>query len=434
MRIALIGQEIPTLLPAILADLLFAGGERDAEVRLEEENPAMRDVLQGYAEAILRRAGGTGRFQASGDRAEVLRGADCVLYAGDCQAASRFGMDRSALGSDAEGDPGLTDQARVNGGLGGLLHTLRAGGEVLRLCEAMDAGCPEALVINLGQPVARTTEIFLQRGYRCLGLGRTPLKGPGGLEAISRQMHAVPEKVKATIAGLPGFAFLLEMMDGRRDLMPKVRRAVKNGDMGRLCRRWLDWWDAVAVGDVTDHAAFLPAQEDYIPEERPAFGESVEKRKERILFMNTVREKGAEDREGAMAQLLLLSRVPPIRPMKLALAVLRGETADIPAVTRRNGRELPQLPEEAVIEAELSLREGAEASHGTALPPALAEVLRAVDETNRLAARAATGDRQALRECVETDPALEGLDRLYCMDVVEALIRLHEDVLGDRFG
>ena len=52
-----------------------------------------------------------------------------------------------------------------------------------------------------------------------------------------------------------------------------------------------------------------------------------------------------------------------------------------------------------------------------------------IDETNRLAARAAAGDRQALRECVETDPALEGLDRLYCMDVVNALIRLHEDVL-----
>ena len=48
------------------------------------------------------------------------------------------------------------------------------------------------------------------------------------------------------------------------------------------------------------------------------------------------------------------------------------------------------------------------------------------------AAKAAEGDREALRECVETDPALGGLDRLYCMDVVQALIRLHEDILGDR--
>ena len=55
--------------------------------------------------------------------------------------------------------------------------------------------------------------------------------------------------------------------------------------------------------------------------------------------------------------------------------------------------------------------------------------LREVDRANRLAAKAALGDREALREYVETDPALDGLDRLYCMDVVNALIRMHEDVL-----
>ena len=52
-----------------------------------------------------------------------------------------------------------------------------------------------------------------------------------------------------------------------------------------------------------------------------------------------------------------------------------------------------------------------------------------MDNANRLAAKAAFGDREALRECVETDPALDGLDRLYVLDVVEALIRMHEDVL-----
>ena len=182
---------------------------------------------------------------------------------------------------------------------------------------------------------------------------------------------------------------------------------------------------------MTDHAEFLPAQPDYIPEEKPEFGESIERRKERILYMNTVREQGAEAREGAMAQLLLLSKAPPIRPMRLALAVLRGETAEIPAVARRNGKEMPQLAEDAVIETPLTLSNGEAQCHGIRVPEALAEVMNEIDETNRLAAKAAAGDTGALRECVETDPALGGLDRLYCMDVVQALCRLHEDVLGD---
>ena len=432
MKIALIGQDIPVLLPTLLTDLLFAGKEKDAEITVEEGNPAMRDVLQGYGDAVIRHAGTGGTLRVTGDRKEALAGADCVLYAGDPQAASRFFMDRSALGSDQEEDPGLTDQARVNGGIGGLMHTLRAGKAILKLCDDMDEACPDALVINLGQPMARTTAIFLDRGYRCLGMGRTPMKGANGAETYAKRLQIAPENLKVSTAGLPGFAFLTEIRDGKADLLPKLKKAAEKNELGNLSKRWLGWWDAIPAGDVTDHAEFLPAQPDYIPEEKPEFGESVERRKERILYMNTVREQGAEAREGAMAQLLLLSKAPPIRPMQLALAVLRGETAEIPAVTRRNGKELPQLPEDAVIETALRLVDGSEEAHGIRLPEALADIMREIDETNRLAAKAAEGDVSALRECVETDPALGGLDRLYCMDVVNALIKLHEDVLSDQ--
>jgi alpha-galactosidase len=426
----MIGQDIPVLLPTLLTDLLFAGKEPDAELTVEEGNPAMQEVLQGYGDAVIRHAGIGGTLRVTGDRREALSGADCVIYAGDPQAASRFFMDRSALGSDNEEDPGLTDQARVNGGIGGLMHTLRAGKAILGLCDNMDEACPGALVINLGQPVARTTAIFLDRGYRCLGMGRTPMKGANGAETYAKRLQIKAENLIAVTAGLPGFAFLTEIRDGKADMLPKLKKAAEKNELGSLSKRWLGWWDAIPAGDVTDHAEFLPAQPDFIPEEKPEFGESVERRKDRILYMNTVREQGAEAREGAMAQLLLLSKAPPIRPMKLALAVLRGETEEIPAVARRNAREMPQLPENAVIETPLRLVNGEEQPHGIRVPEALAEVLTEIDETNRLAAKAAAGDTGALRECVETDPALGGLDRLYCMDVVRALIDLHRDALG----
>ena len=426
MKIAMIGQDIPVLLPTLLTDLLFAGKEPDAAVAVEEGNPAMQELLQGYGDAVFRHAGIGGTITVTGDRKDVLSGADCVIYAGDPQAASRFFMDRNALGSDDEDNPGLTDQARVNGGIGGLMHALRAGIAVLQLCDDMDGACPDALVINLGQPMARTTAMFLDRGYRCLGMGRTPMKGANGAETYAKRLQIKPENLHVTTAGLPGFAFLTEIRDGKADLLPKLKKAAEQNELGSLSRRWLGWWDAVPAGDVTDHAEFLPAQPDFIPEEKPEFGESVERRKERILYMNTVREQGAEAREGAMAQLLLLSKAPPIRPMRLALAVLRKETAEIPAVTRRNGREMIQLPADAVIETTLYLKNGEEQVQEIRVPEALAEVMREIDEANRLAAKAAEGDTGALREYVETDPALGGLDRLYCFDVVQALKRMHE--------
>ena len=255
------------------------------------------------------------------------------------------------------------------------------------------------------------------------------MKGANGVDTYAKRLQIRPENVRAVTAGLPGFAFLTEMKDEEKDLLGKLKKAAENGELGSLAKRWLDWWDAIPAGDVTDHAEFLPAQEGYIPDEHPEFGETVEKRKERILYMNTVREQGADSREGAMAQLLLLSRVPPVRPMKLALALLRGETAEIPAVTRKNNGTMPQLPREAVIETGLRLKAGKDGTPPVRVPEALADILREADRANRLAAKAAFGDREALREYVETDPALGGLDRLYCMDVVDALIRTHEDVL-----
>ena len=255
------------------------------------------------------------------------------------------------------------------------------------------------------------------------------MKGANGVDTYAKRLQIRPENAQAVTAGLPGFAFLAEMRDGKTDLLGKLKKAAENGELGSLAKRWLGWWDAIPVGDVTDHAEFLPAQEGFIPDERPEFGETVEKRKERILYMNTVREQGADSREGAMAQLLLLSKAPPVRPMRLALALLRKETAEIPAVTRKNGGILPQLSGEAIVETGLTLKEGNDETAPVRVPDALADILCEVDSANRLAAKAAFGDREALREYVETDPALDGLDRLYCLDVVNAVIEMHSDVL-----
>lgn len=430
MKFALIGQDIPMLLPTLLADLLFAGNE-GADTAVYENNPAMQGVLQGYMDAIYQKRGLGGRALVSEDLPQVLEEADCVIYAGDCMPASRFRMDRDALAGTSEEDPGLSDQARVNGGLGGLMHALRGGNMVLDLCEEMTYACPDALVMNLAQPMGRICAVFADAGFRCYGLGPTPLRGANGLEGLCHALHRKPATVTADIAGLPGFAFLLALGDAATgaDLLPAAEEVARKGDLGRLARRWLDWYGALPMGKVTDHAEFLPAQPDFIPEAEPAFGESVEQRKERILHMNTIASKGADSREGMMAQLVLLSKAPAQRPVQLALALLRGTDLRMAAVTRRNRGVLPQLENHAIIEAELTLRAGEDVSPVRRVPEALADILRAVDETNRLVARAAAGDRGALREAIETDPALDGLDRLYLQDVADKLIELHRDVL-----
>ena len=430
MKFALIGQEIPALLPSLLTDLFFAG-QAAAELAMEEKNPAMAEVLNRYAAVILERAPEGSCFTVSPDREKVLRGADCVIYAGDLLAASRFRQDQEALSGAEEGDEGLSDQARVNGGIGGLMHTLRQGEMILPLCRAMRDCCPKAIVITLGQPVARTVEMFSLQGFRCYGLGHSALRGPGGLEGVCRALKVEMKTVSAGIAGLPGFAFLLSLKsaDGKLDLLPKVHRLAEEGVFGRLAKRWLRDFGAFAIGSAPEHAEFMAAQEDFAPDPRPAFGESVERRKERILWMNTVGQNGQGDPEGQMAQMLLLSRAPVQRPVQLALALVRREDLLMHGVARRNDSALAGLPTVSVIEAPLQLEKGREVPLRWPLPDGLRGLCLDIDEASRLAARAAFGDRTSLRECIELDPALDGLDRLYLQDVVDRMIGMHSDIL-----
>ena len=432
MKIALIGQDIPSLLPSLLADILFAGRQA-VQLWAEERNGAMRDVLQRYGDAVVTRSGLAAACRVEGRRSDVLRGADCVLYAGDLMPSSRFRQDQEALGGapDNPDDEGLSDQARVRGGLGGLMHTLRQGEQVYSLCDDMDDACPGAAVITLGQPVARTAAMFARRGYAVYGLGDPLEKGPNGLSAIAKALGQPRDQLRALTAGLPDFSFLLALRDAQgRDLLPRVHALAEEGSFGRLPMRWLRQYGALAVGSTVAHAELLPAQEDFRPEPNPSFGESVERRKERILWMNTVGEQGLEAREGQMAQLLLLSRAPAQRPGQLALGLLRREPLSLPAVAMQNLGQLQGLPREAIVEAPLLLENAARQLQPITLPGELTELCAQIDEVNRLSAAAAAGDREALRECVECDPALAGLDRLYALDVAERMIAMHSDVLS----
>ena len=98
-------------------------------------------------------------------------------------------------------------------------------------------------------------------------------------------------------------------------------------------------------------------------------------------------------------------------------------------VSRKNAGLICGLSPEALVEAPLVLRHGEDKTPSLSMPGPLLDLMADIDTASRLAAHAALGDVTALRECVETDPALEGLDRLYVMDVVHAMIRMHDDIL-----
>lgn len=420
-KIALTGSEIPALLPGLAADLFFAS-RLPCELWVHQANPAMGQLAEDYLNALTAAGGVAGRAHSTPRLKEALTGAEGVIYADGCQNGSRFLNDREALKGPGDDDPGLSNQARPWGGLEGLLMTLRVGQRALTLCEAMAGACPQAPIVNLSRPLGQLTALFRQQGFTVYGLDGGPLRGPQGLEGLCRLMKK--KRLTFQAAGLNGFSFLIQLQDGSLDVMPQAQRLVKHGDWGPLKQRWLDWYGLIPLG--AEHGQYLPAQPDWEPEAEPCLAEPVERRKERILQMNTVARQGPRSREGALAQVSLLSQAGPCRPGQLLAALLKQVSLTLPAAVMVNGSRMPQLPPEAVIEAPLALMGN---NPPIRLPQEAAAILGEIAQTQQFSAQAAAGDRQALRAAVEIDPALSGLDRLYCLDVLEALIRMNEDVL-----
>jgi len=424
MKIALVGSQTAQWLPGLAADLFFAN-KVSCEIWLHEGNGALGKLAQDYLNVLIAHGKADASAHFSSDLNEVLQNTDAVIYADECQNASRFFNDREALKSPDENDPGLTDQARPWAGLEGLLMTLRVGSKALKLCEAMAQACPQAIVINLSKPLSQITALFHQQGFTSYGLDGSHLKGADGMEGLCRVLKK--NQLTFQSAGLNGFAFLIQLAQEQKDCLRKAQAAVKHGDWGELKKRWLDWYGMIPLG--SEHGQYLPAQPDWQPEEEPNLSESVERRKERILQMNTVVQKGPASKEGAVAQVTLLSKVAAARPGQLLAALFTDASITVPAVVQKNGRRFPQLSPNAMIEASLTV--GGENTPVTFTQEA-ASIMDEIANVHLNSAKAAAGDRQALRDVIEEDPALSGLDRLYCQDVVEALIRMNEDVL-ERF-
>ncbi|MBQ8537083.1 MAG: hypothetical protein IJ461_06760 [Clostridia bacterium] len=422
MKITLVGSQTAQWLPSLAADLFFAN-KVNCEVWLHEGNGTLAKLAQDYLSTLADYAKAEASAFFTSDLKEALAGANAVIYADECQNSSRFFNDREALKSPDEKDPGLIDQARPWAGLEGLMMTLRVGSKALDLCEAMQEACPQAVVINLSKPLSQLTALFTQQGFTAYGLDSSHLKGNDGIEGLCRVLKK--NRLAFQSAGLNGFAFLIQLSEDQANCLHKAQTCVKHGDWGELKKRWLDWYGMIPLG--ANHGQYLPAQPNWQPEEEPQLSESVEQRKERILQMNTVVQKGPASKEGAIAQVTLLSKVAPARPGQLVAALFTDAAITVPAVVQKNGRRMPQLPPEAMIEA--SLTAGGENPPITFTQEAAA-IMEEIASVHLNSAKAAAGDRQALRAVIEEDPALSGLDRLYCLDVIEALIRMNEDALS----
>ncbi|MCR4706496.1 MAG: hypothetical protein K5746_00980 [Clostridiales bacterium] len=422
--------------PAILEDLLI---RRKEPCRLW-----LVDADTKTLELTARAAGKLAAF--SGCRAEIyytavwekaLPGADAVIVCSDF-------LDEAAWKKDVEmlAEVGLGKQARLAGGLGGAMQTMRAVGWVSDLAEEMARVSSEGAPLILcdsgfgGLPLARACEA----AQRVLGV-RTL-----GVSAVTEQTRRrlalyldVPEpSLDLVCAGLNGFSWVTRLAD-RRDgsnLIPRCMKEMEEDSRERLSAQYIDWYGAIPAGHQPMQYELLTDTPES-PNRTVIFsGVGLADSEIRKRDLAKLAVYGPEAEQGKEAwEHIRRTGFSQARPARLLSALWGGEPCEVPSLTMPCDGAVPGVPVGRFVEG--PARVDGEGARGLAapLPIELEDVLSQLSLVNLLYAEAAaTGNRDALREALEIDPALSGVDLLYAEDLLERMMEGQKEKLHRFYG
>ncbi len=346
---------------ALAIDLVLTGRSED---KLETVARAAR-ILAGDDNPL--------RISATTSLDEALTGADYVLN------QVRVGGYEARLFDETFPDAlGLPGEETV--GPGGFANAVRTIPVVLDLARRMERCCPEAMVLNLANP-SSLVQFALARysRLRTIGLCDAPLTLKN---SIARALGVEADRLSMDYAGMHHFGFVGGIRLADLDLMP---RALSNAadivpdiDPG-LVR---------ALGVIPGHYLryiFHPDRMLARKKGRPSRAEELLRLQDEILAEYRTlaagrggvppRRSPALERRGAAWYRMIV--VPALTAL---IAAGRGEgpSGSEFILDLVNGRVLPWLPGEAIVEVPAVIRRGgADARPGAALPPDVQGLIQA---------------------------------------------------------
>lgn len=435
-KIVIAGAGAYHFAPAILEDL-FVRYRMPCEIWLVDADLDMAELSSRGAQALARAFGVQAQFYYTTQLHKAIFSADAVVVCSDFLSEEAWQRDFAAL--DAVG---LGKQVRLTGGLGGAMQTMRAVGFIADVADQMREECPQAALILCdsgfgGLPLARACEAA-QRfcGIRTLGIS--------GVAEQTRRRLALYLDVReddllVTCAGINGFSWVTQLRDTRKgvDLIPRCMKEMREDSREELSAQYIDWYGAIPAGTRVTQYELLP-DTDLSP-------------RRTVLPLSGV---GAADYELRKRSLALLTVHGPLRPQGLKawdqirtsglitarpVEILRALWGDGPCKVHSlcmpcDGA-LPGITKGRFVEGPAQIDADGAQGYAVTLPVELGEVMEQISLCNLLYADAAVhGSRKALREALEIDPALAGIDLLYAEDVLANMMEEQQSQLPRFFA
>lgn len=246
LKIAVIGAASFVFGPSVLAQLFAEMRLNDVAVTLMDVDTEALEKMAGVGRRLIQDNGiEAATVTATTDRETAPDGAHFVICCAAPQMQRRFAQDRAIIERFAP-EHGITEF----GGLSGIAYSLRQIAFILGVTDDMRRLCPDALLLDVSNPLPRLAQAAEENGIRTVGFCTVAISAYSLLwqilegESLRYPFTRARDRWQITTAGVNHLTFMVRFEDKTtgEDLYPMLRRRLAEGATGgnpraeRLCR------------------------------------------------------------------------------------------------------------------------------------------------------------------------------------------------------
>ena len=432
-KIVIAGAGAYHFAPAIFEDL-FVRSRTEAEIWMVDADLDMAELSARGAQALARAFGVKAQFYYTTQLKKAVFSADAVILCADFLDEAAWKQDLEALER-----VGLYKQARLRGGIGGAMQTMRVLDFIADLAQQMREECEGAPLILCdsgfgGIELARACECA-QRfcGVRTLGLS-------GVTEQTRRRLALYlglkEDGLDIACAGLNNFAWVTRLRDAQgHDLIPRCMQEMREDSREALSAQYIDWYGAIPAGERVMQYELL-ADTPISPRKTvllSGVGLADYELRKRNLALLTVHGPLTPQGAAAWGQ-IRQSGFASVRPVLVMRAMLGEGSCRAESLNYPCDGAIPGVAPGRFVEGPAQVSADGVRGDAQPLPVELEDLMGQLSLCNVLYAEAgATGSREALRQALEIDPALAGVDLLYTEGVLSDMMEAQKDRLKRFF-
>jgi len=427
VKLAVVGAGSFVFGPAVLDQAIRRHRLDDLELVLMDVDAGMLDLMTATGRRMAQEAGVGTAVSSTTNRAQAVDGADFVICCAAPQMRSRHVTDRDIIRK------WLPDHAITEfGGLAGLSYSLRQMHFVRSLAGEMTRLCPDAWLLDSSNPLPRVCQAAEETGIRTAGFCYYSLAGYHllahylGLPQEEFPWTGTRSRLKATIAGLNHFCWVLELADAAtgEDLLPRLRAILTSGaTAGNPANEALSRQAGYLLLGADDHVAsdFLPPTRTYEYHE-PFHGNAVERESRLQALTSYAAGSGSIEevmRDSAWEE-----------PVAFVAGLGFGQRAQFHSLNLVNQGQITNLRRGVFVETECRVSGTGPCPVTVTLPePVRTECLKVAEVTDAIVRAGRTRQWEDMETVIELDPTV--VDKANGLKAAREIVQAHADMIGD---